>query len=178
MGDSTAPGRSVSKPTAAYWPYLRRLCAFYNACAQQVRHVARKSNLDVAGRTSQLSYTAASCLICVTRVALPEKPGKVSFVCIVGRAVLYCDGCGLAVRPYITGHSKTVLYGEYSPGGAFESPTQSTISPCNHNCLHNEYDNKKTYDRRTQEDFVQSGCWVMVTLPETLVGTSTLVAGV
>ena len=128
MGDSTAPGRSVSKPTAAYWPYLRRLCAFYNACAQQVRHAARKSNLDVAGRTSQLSYTAASRLICVTRVALPEKPSKVSFVCIVGRAVLYCDGCGLAVWPYITGHSKTVLYGEYSPGGAFESPTQSTIN--------------------------------------------------
>ena len=61
--------------------------------------------LDVAGPTSQLSYTAASRLICVTRVALPENPGKVSFVCIVGRAVLYCDGCGLAVWPYITGHS-------------------------------------------------------------------------
>ena len=66
--------------------------------------------------------------MCVTRVALPEKPGKVSFVCIVGRAVLYCDGCGLAVWPYITGHSKTELYGEYSTGGAFESPTQSTCN--------------------------------------------------
>ena len=86
-----------------------------------------KVTSDVAGRTSQLSYTAASRLICVTRVALPEKPGKVSFVCIFCRAVLYCDGCGLAVWPYITGHSKTVLYGEYSTGGAFESPTQSTI---------------------------------------------------
>ena len=127
MGDSTAPGRSVSKPAAAYWPYLRRVCAFYNACTQQVRHAARKGNLEVAGRTSQLSYTAACRLICVTCVALPEKPGKVSFVCIVGRAVLYCDECGLAVWPYITGHSKTVLYGEYSTGGAFESPTQSTI---------------------------------------------------
>ena len=52
---------------------------------------------------------------------------KVSFVCVVGRAVLYCDRCGLAVWPYITGRSKAVLYGEYSTGGAFESPAQSTI---------------------------------------------------
>ena len=71
---------------------------------------------------------AASCLVCITRIALPEKPGKVSFVCIVGRAVLFCDGCGLAVWPYITGRSKTMLYGEYSTGGAFELPTQSTIN--------------------------------------------------
>ena len=46
-------------------------------------------------------------------------------MCVVGHAALYCDGCGLAVWPYITGHSKT---GEYSTGGAFECPTQSTIN--------------------------------------------------
>ena len=124
MGNSTAPGRNVSKPTAAYWLYLRRLCAFCNACAQQVRHAARKAKLDIAGHTSQLFYMAASRLMCVSRVALPEKPRKVSFVC---RAVLHCNGCGLAVWSYITGHLKTVLYGEYSTGCAFESPTQSTI---------------------------------------------------
>ena len=95
------------------------------ARAQQVHHAARKDNLDIAGRTSQLFYTAASRLMCVTPVALPEKPGKIS---IVGCAMLYCGGCGLAVWPYSTGHSKTVLYGEYTTGGAFESPTQSTIS--------------------------------------------------
>ena len=31
--------------------------------------------------------SSAAYLMCVTRVALPEKPGKVSFMCIVGRAV-------------------------------------------------------------------------------------------
>ena len=62
-----------------------------------------------------------------SRVALPEKPGKISLVFIVGRAVLYCDGCGLAVWPYSTDHSKTVLYGTYSTGSAFVLPTQSTI---------------------------------------------------
>ena len=80
VGDSTALGRSVSKSTAAYWPYLRRQCAFCNVCPQQAGHAATKGNLDVAGRTSQLFYTAASRLMCVTRVALPKKPGKTSFV--------------------------------------------------------------------------------------------------
>ena len=93
----------------------------------EIANTARGGACSRAGHTSELFYTTASRLMCVTRVALPEKPGKVSFVCVVGPAVLYCDGCGLAVWPYITGHSKTMLYGEYSTDGAFESLTQSTI---------------------------------------------------
>ena len=107
VGDSTAPGRSVSKPTAAYWPYFRRQCAFCNVCPQQAGQAATKGNLDVAGRTSQLFYTAASRLMCVTRVALSKKPGKTS---IIGLAVLYFDGRGLAVGRTTPGRSKTVLY--------------------------------------------------------------------
>ena len=38
VGDSTAPSRSVSKPTVAYWPYLRRQRAFCNVFAQQAGH--------------------------------------------------------------------------------------------------------------------------------------------